>query len=50
MHKSYIYPKLILLVTFLALGLSSAHAQLEFKLQLMDDTTWGVYVRPDHLQ
>ncbi|RME12470.1 MAG: hypothetical protein D6816_00950, partial [Bacteroidetes bacterium] len=47
MHKSYIYPKLILLVTFLALGLSSAHAQLEFKLQLMDDTTWGVYVRPD---
>lgn len=47
MHKSYIYPKLFFGVAFLTLGFSSAHAQLEFKLQLMDDTTWGVYVRPD---
>ncbi|HFA48393.1 MAG TPA: hypothetical protein ENJ95_05170 [Bacteroidetes bacterium] len=46
MYRSNIYPKLILLVSFMAMGLGSAFAQLEFKLQLMDDDTWGVYVKP----
>ena len=37
----------MLLIAFTALGFSSANAQLEFKLQLMADSLWGVYVRPD---
>ncbi|MFQ5446026.1 MAG: hypothetical protein ACE5FF_03765, partial [Saprospiraceae bacterium] len=47
MYRSNIYPKLILLVSFVVLGFSSANAQLELKLQLMADSLWGVYVRPD---
>ena len=47
MYKSNIYPKLVLLVSFVVLGFTSAFAQLEMKLQLMDDDTWGVYVTPD---
>ncbi|TAK34078.1 MAG: hypothetical protein EPO28_16490 [Saprospiraceae bacterium] len=47
MYRSNIYPKLILLVSFMVLGFSSVNAQLEFKLQLMADSLWGVYVRPD---
>ena len=45
MYRSNIYPKLILLVSFVVLGFSSVFAQLEMKLQLIDDDTWGVYVR-----
>jgi len=30
----------------MVLGFSSVKAQLEMKLQLMDDDTWGVYVKP----
>ena len=47
MYKSNIYPKLVLLVSFMVLGFTSAFAQLEMKLQLMDDDTWGVYVTPN---
>ncbi len=47
MYKSNLYTKLILLVSFMVLGFSSAYAQLEMKLQLMDDDTWGVYVTPN---
>ncbi len=47
MHKSYIYPKLILLVMCVVMSASGAYAQLELKLQLLDDSTWGVFVRPD---
>lgn len=41
-----IYPKLILVVSFMALGFSSAFGQLNLKLQLIDENTWGVYVKP----
>lgn len=50
MFRSNIYPKMILLVSFLVLGFSSVFAQtpaMQLKLQLMDDDTWGVYVRPN---
>ena len=46
MYKSNIYPRMVLLVSFLVLGFSSLYAQLELKLQLMDEDTWGVYVKP----
>ncbi|MCB9336772.1 MAG: hypothetical protein H6577_01455 [Lewinellaceae bacterium] len=45
MYRSNIYPKLILLVSFMVLGFSSVFAQLEMKLQLLDEDTWGVYVK-----
>ena len=46
MYKSNIYSGMALLVSFFVLGFSSLYAQLELKLQLMDEDTWGVYVRP----
>ena len=46
MRNLNIYPKLFLVASFLALGFSSAFGQLYLKLQLMDDSTWGVYVKP----
>jgi hypothetical protein len=45
MEKRFFY-KLLFVCSLLLLGLGEVHAQLEFKLQLLDDTTkWGVYVR-----
>ena len=41
-----IYPRYILLVSFMLMGFGSAFAQLHLKLQLIDDNTWGVYVKP----
>ena len=46
MYKSNIYTKLILLVSFLVLGISSAFSQIEMKLQLVDEDTWCVYATP----
>lgn len=47
MYRSNIYPKLFFTVSLLVLGFSSVFAQLELKLQLIDDDTWGVYARPN---
>ena len=50
MYRSNIYPKVILLVSYIVLGFSSVFAQtpsLELKLQLMEPDKWGVYVRPN---
>lgn len=48
MTQPNFYKHLTLLVSFSILGVSSAFAQLELKLQLMPDTlTWGVYVTPN---
>ncbi|MEZ4930913.1 MAG: hypothetical protein R2788_02120 [Saprospiraceae bacterium] len=48
MYKSNIYPKMILLVSFLMLGFISVFAQtgLNLKLQLMEENKWGVYATP----
>ena len=46
MYNSNFYPKMMLLVSFLALGFTTAFGQLEMKLQLIDSDTWGVYARP----
>lgn len=47
MRNLYDYPKILLVVTLLLLGFSSAFSQnLDLKLQLINDTTWGVFVKP----
>jgi len=48
MHRSNIYPKMILLVSFFVLAFNSVFAQdaLQLKLQLLEPNKWGVYVRP----
>ncbi len=48
MYRSNIYPKMILLVSFLVLAFNSVFAQpaLEVKLQLLEANKWGVFVRP----
>jgi len=47
MKIANLYRKIFFLFSFLVLGVVSAQAQLDLKLQLMPDgTTWGVYVKP----
>jgi hypothetical protein len=46
MRNFNIYPKLLLWFAFMTMGFSSAFGQLHLKLQLIDDNTWGVYVKP----
>ncbi len=46
MKITNIYPKVLMLVTFMVLGFSSTFAQLDLKIQLMEDSLWGVYVKP----
>lgn len=40
------YPRVLLIASFLFFGLSSTFAQLDFKIQLIQDSLWGVYVKP----
>lgn len=48
MYRSNIYLKMMLLASFFVLALNSVFAQqaLEYKLQLLEQDKWGVYVRP----
>ncbi|RMG76240.1 MAG: hypothetical protein D6714_21625 [Bacteroidetes bacterium] len=46
MKIANIYPKVILLALVFLAGSTSSFAQLELKIQLMEDSLWGVYVKP----
>lgn len=46
MKSKNIYSKVLMLVSFMAFGFSTTFAQLDLKIQLMEDSLWGVYVKP----
>ncbi|MCR9287753.1 MAG: hypothetical protein NXI23_10245 [Bacteroidetes bacterium] len=46
MKSANIYPKVLLIASFLVLSFSSTFAQLDLKIQLMEDSLWGVFVKP----